>query len=304
MRTLGMLVACCVLLVTHAFAADAQRPRGGGGGGRDRSVWGTVTKATAESVTIAPEAAGTASSAAARKNGANGDQAHADQAHGDQAHSDQKVADQDKAPAPQTEQTFALTKDHTEYMFAEIGMQRVTSRGTVFRTLNEPAPATAADVKPGQFVQITPANDNAAAGAGAAPASPPTARRVMIVWSMPGTIVKIDGDTLTFRPAADANAATIVAGAPTPPAPGAAPAPTAVVDGDDDRTFEISKIATQVRIAALTDEHPAPNGRGVVQTIRYNRGTLADLRPDQSVIICVKDDAAVKITILAADRKN
>ena len=70
-----------------------------------------------------------------------------------------------------------------------------------------------------------------------------------------------------------------------------------------ERALTINKDATRVRIATVSDARPAPNGRGMVRSIEYKNGTLADLKADQSVIVCVKKDAAVKITIHVADGK-
>src|SRR5687768_10498416 len=159
-RTLRTLVAfaLAVFLVTHARAADADPPRAA------RPIWGTVTGATADSLTIQPEAP-------ARRRVRRG-----------QA---------ENPPPPPAERTFALAKDQTELMFAEVGMERPMVDGTMLRTLNDPEPATAADLKPGQLVQVTPADADGDA-----------AKRVIIKWSAPGTIVKVDADTITFRPAA------------------------------------------------------------------------------------------------------
>jgi hypothetical protein len=74
--------------------------------------------------------------------------------------------------------------------------------------------------------------------------------------------------------------------------------PDAAADRDEQIT--IGKDATRVRIAEVTDERPAPNGRGTITSIAYRDGTIADLKPDQSVVVCVRDGAAAKITIHAA----
>ena len=230
-RTSGTLLAFLVSIVLAAniFAAEGDKPRAG------RPVWGTVTKATADSVTLAPESA-------RRGN---------------------------EKPA---EQTFALSKDGTEYMLAEVGMRRLMADGTTIRTLHDPEPATAADLKVGQLVEVTPGEDSA--------------KRIIIAWSVPGTIVKVNADSILFRPAADASK----------------------TDDDDDaaeeQTLTISKDATRVVIMTLTDERPTPGGRGFSQSFTYKPGTISDLKADQSAVICVKNDAVVKITIEAPSRAN
>src|SRR4051812_34461856 len=198
-RTFGLplTVFVSVLLAANAIAAEPDRARA------PRSIWGTVTKATAESITIAPEIA------ARRK---------------------PKAADE-PAEKP-AEQTFALAKDQTEFMFAEVGMARPMNDGTMVRTLMNPERAAATDLKEGQLVQVTLEDGAGDGGAGGGNAR--SAKRVVIVWSVSGTIVKVDGDSITFRPTAaadadDANAATA------------------------DQTLKISKTATRVRIATTTD---------------------------------------------------
>jgi hypothetical protein len=260
-RTSAALMAflISILLGADAFAAEADRPHG------DRPMWGTVTKVSADSVTIAPEVA------VARRRSRNA--------------ANQKPAA--AAPEKPPERMFALAKDHTEFAFAEVGMKRMMNDGTTLRTLTAPEPAAAADVKPGQLVQITPARDDAG-----------IAKMIIIAWSHPGTVVKVSADELTFRPAADTDAAPkhdAAAGADKPADPAAPPAA--------DQQLTINKSATRVTIAEVTDEHPSPNGRGVVQSIAYRNGTLADVKADQSVIICIRDETAMKITILAGKAK-
>ena len=202
-------------------------------------MWGTVTKTTADSITIAPELA-------VRRN--------------------RKAPE--VPPEKPAEQTFALSKDQTEFMFAEVGMKCLMNDGTTLRTLTEPESAAAADLKAGQLVEVTPGDGDGAA------------KRVVIAWSVPGTIVKVDGDSLVFRPA----------DAPKQDAD----------DADDEQTLTISRTATRVEIARVADERAAPNGRGLVQSIEYKPATVADLRPDQSVVICIRSETAVKIRIYVA----
>jgi hypothetical protein len=265
------------LYVAHALHADGIfRFRAAGGEcvrcGADsnranRPFWGTVVKATPESVTVAPEIA------AARRN---------------------RKTQQPAAPVEKpAERTFALSKDHTELMFAEVGTARMMNDGTIMRTLTEPEPASAADLKAGQLVQVTPGEGGGGNGGNGGAAA---AARIIIAWSMPGTIAKVDADEITFRPAAAAGAGNGAG------ANGAKQRDDAAAG--EDQTLAISKTATRVTIATVTDEHPAPNGRGVVRSIEYKAGTLADLKADQSVIICVKNETAVKITILAGDGKS
>ena len=264
-RTLGVLVVAWVgsaLIVSGAFAADAGTPR------RNGQMWGTVIQATADSLTIAPEAPPAPTT---RRSAKRSETAAAGAA----------AAEKSAAAKPPAEQTFALAKDQTELMFAEINMQRTTSRGTIFRSLAEPEPATAADLKAGQLLQVTPVDNNAAA-----------AKRVIIVWSVPGTLVRVDADTITFRPAAAAAA----------PAADAAKQDKNVGDGGDEM-LAINKETTRVRIATTSDPRPAPDGRGIVQSIEFKSGALGDLKADQSVIVCVRNERAVKITILAGNEK-
>jgi hypothetical protein len=253
-RTFGTLLVSMVsiILTASAFAADPERPR------PVHPTWGTVRTATADSVTIAPELAVRKMSKAATKPA-------------------------DKPAEKPAELTFALSKDQTELMFAEVGMRRTMNDGTTIRTLIEPEPATAADLKAGQLVEVTP-GDGAGDRAGAA-------RRVIIAWSVPGTIVKVDGDTITFRPDAE----------PTGTAGATNRRDDAV--GGDEQTLAISQTATRVRIATVVDERPAPDGRGVVRSVEYKAGTPADLKPDQSVVVCVRDHSAMKITVHTANEK-
>ena len=257
-RTLGTLVAffVSVLLAANAVAAaESDGPRA------PRPIWGTVTKATADSVTVAPEVA----AARRRREGA------------------EHKPDAEK-PA---ERTFALSKDQTELAFAEVGMKRLMADGTTLRTLTEPEPATTADLKAGQLVEVTPGEGG-------------TANRIIIAWSAAGTIVKVEGDSITFRPAAAAADADDADGA------GAAKQDDdagAAADAAEEQELAISKAATRVTVATVADERPAPGGPGFVQTIKYKAGTLADLKADQSVVICIKGDTAAKITIHAANAK-
>ena len=228
-RTFGtlLMLVTCVSPAPHALAAEPDRPADA------RPIWGTVTIATADSVTVAPELA-------VRRN--------------------RKAPDQ-PAEKP-AERTYALSKDGTEFMFAEVGMKRLMNDGTTLRTLTDPEPAAAADLKVGQLVQITPGDDRAA-------------RQVIIAWSTPGSIVKVNGDSITFRPA-DA-------------------------EDDEEQTLTISNTTTRVVLARSTGDRPSPTGRGAVRTIEYKSGTLADLKPDQSVVVCIRDETAVKIRIHVAD---
>jgi len=264
-RTFAALIAflAFVSLAAIVFAAEADGARA------NRPVWGMVTKVTADSVTIAPEVAvrRTRKPAAAPK----------------------PANEQKPAAEKPAERTFLLAKDETEFAFAEVGMRRLMFDGTTLRTLTEPEPATAADLKVGQLVEVTPVDDAAA-----------RAKRVIISWSMPATIVKVDAEMITFRPVAraandrnrndaDADAAPKQDGDDDNPA-----APDA-----EDQTVEISKTTTRVRIATASEPPPGAGGR-VVTTIEYKDGVLGDLKPDQSVIICIKKETAAKITILAA----
>jgi hypothetical protein len=171
-------------------------------------------------------------------------------------------------------------------MFAEVGMRRLTADGTVIRALTDPEPATVADLQAEQLVEITPGDEGAA-------------KRVVIAWSVPGTIVKVDADSITFRPAAadrDANApkqddASASSGAGAGAGAGAAA----------ERTLKIHKDATRVTIATAGEPRPAPGGRGAMTSIDYKSGTIADLKADQSVVVCIKKNAAAKITIHVAN---
>jgi hypothetical protein len=95
----------------------------------------------------------------------------------------------------------------------------------------------------------------------------------------------VTNDSITFRPAArdaakkDADANNNDAAA-------------------EERTLKIHKDATRVRIATARPPEPSPTGRGIVTSIDYKNGTIADLKPDQNVVVCIKGDAAAKITIL------
>jgi len=239
-----LLALLLVLSTSRAIAtAEPERPSGA----TNRATWGMVTTATAESVTIAPE-----------------------------------VASRKGDPRP-AEQTFALSKDKTEFMFAEVGMARMTIVGVMMRTLNAPEPAAAADLQSGQLIQVTPGEGDDAA-----------AKRVIMVWGTRGTLVKVNDDSIVLRPEpptrSSADAASKKHGAPG--------APDAAADKDEQ--IAISKDATRVRIAEVTDERPAPNGRGVITSISYRDGTIADLKADQAVVVCVRNGAAAKITIHAA----
>ena len=265
-RMLGTVMAF-LLSVSIAASAIAAAPASEGERAPGaRPIWGMVTQASAESITIAPEVA-------VRRNRRNAD----------------KQAAADKPVEKPPERAFALVKDQTEYAFAEVGMKRLMANGSTLRTLTEPEPASAADVKVGQLVEVTPDSDDAGA-----------AKRIIIAWSAAGQIVKVEGDTLTFRRSGEADGA-----APKPDENGAAaPVAAAAAAEEQEQELTISKSATRVRIASITDERPAPNGRGMIRSISYKDGTLADLKADQSVIICIKNDAAMKITILAGNGKS
>jgi hypothetical protein len=245
---LGLVaIAVSISATANTFAAEpvdrAERSR-------TRAFWGTVIKASDESLTVTPEVG-----ASRRGN-----------------------------PPPKPEdRTFALAKDKTEFAYAEVGMARMMFDGTMMRTLNEPEPAAAADLKPGQLVQVTPGEDAAA-----------PAKRVFITWSVPATIVKVDGESITIRPVADtkSNSARRDDGGEAEKAP--------AVDAED-RTLEIGK-STRVRIASVTDDRPAPGAAGAngrrITSISYRDGELAELKPGQSVVVCIKNETAAKITIM------
>ena len=222
-RTICVLVTFLVSssLAANAFSAEPEKPRAA------RPIWGVITAASADSVTIAPESA-------VRRG----------------------------APKP-AEQTFALSKDGTEFAFAEVGMRRLMADGTTLRTLHDPEPATAADLKAGQLVEVTPGEK--------------AAERIIIAWSVRGTIVKVNDDSIVFRPEVEKGSRQDEADAP------------------EEQTLTIGKDKTRVQIKTLTDERPT--GRGFAQTFTYKPGTISDLKADQSAVVCVRNDTAVKITI-------
>ncbi len=99
------------------------------------------------------------------------------------------------------------------------------------------------------------------------------------------------------------------AAAPAPAPPADAPGPNAAADdedndedNDEDQTLTIDK-TTIIRIATTHDPRPSPTGRGFVQSIDFEPATLADLKADQSVVVCIRDEVAVKVTILAGNAK-
>src|SRR5688500_12117609 len=97
-RTFGTLLAFVIsasLLAANGFSAEPDRAPA-------LPLWGTVTKASAESITIASESA---------------------------------------ARQKPDEQTFALLKDQTQIAFAEVAMRGRMADGSTVRTINDPEPA-------------------------------------------------------------------------------------------------------------------------------------------------------------------
>ena len=176
-----------------------------------------------------------------------------------------------EAPAPAAapveaapvEYVFTVSKDNTEFVFAEIQREMMMADGTTFRRFEVGAPATAADLKPGVSVEVT-AKDGAAS-------------KVIIPWGIPGVLTRVGRDSVTFRPRpANADAAD------------AAPPEQTVKAGEDSTKVMFEVTGGPARVA----------GGQVFQNVRYLRGGFADLKPAQHVVVCVKDGAAIKIRVV------
>jgi len=53
-----------------------------------------------------------------------------------------------------------------------------------------------------------------------------------------------------------------------------------------------------VTFEATTSSVRAPGGQVMQKQVRFQRGSFADLKPGQNVVVCVKDGAAVKIRVV------
>jgi len=168
-----------------------------------------------------------------------------------------------EAPPP-VQHVFALSKDATEIAFAEVRREMMMADGTTLRIFASPDPATAADLKPGVSVEVT-AKDGAAS-------------RVIIPWGTPGVLERVAADSVTFRPR---------------------PANAGAADGvPPEQTLKAGEGATEVTFEATTSSVRAPGGQVMQKQVRFQRGSFADLKPGQNVVVCVKDGAAVKIRVV------
>jgi hypothetical protein len=165
-------------------------------------------------------------------------------------------------PAP-VEHVFTLSKDNTEFLFAQLRSEMPLADGTTFRRFEVDAPASAADLKPGVTVQVT-AKDGAAS-------------KVIIPWGTPGVLERVARDSVTFRPR---------------------PANTEAADAAlPEQTLKAGEGLTKVRFEVTEGPGLAAGGQ-VFQNVRYVRGGFADLKPGQHVVVCVKDGAALKIRVV------
>ena len=164
---------------------------------------------------------------------------------------------------PPAQQVIPVAKDQTEVAFAEVQRELPMADGTTLRTFIDPVPAALADLKPGLSVQV-----NVRDG---------VATRVLIAWGEYGTLMRVEADSITYRR--------------IPPPDGAKE------DAAREQTVTISADMTSVRSEVIVEEGPVP-GRGFRRAYEYKPGTLADLNVGDAVIVCAKDGAAAKITVL------
>ena len=122
------------------------------------------------------------------------------------------------------------------------------------------------DLKPGLPVQVK-VRDGVAA-------------QVLIAWGERGTIVRIGPDSITYRP--------------EPPPDGAKE------DAPNERTVTVNPDTTTVRFEVIVAEGPTGGG-GFSRTYEYKPATLADLKAGDPVVVCAKDGAAAKVTVLSPE---
>jgi len=103
---------------------------------------------------------------------------------------------------------------------------------------------------------------------------------VLIAWGERGTIVGVGPDSITYRP--------------EPPPDGAK------VDAPNERMVTVNPETTTVRFEVIVAEGPAGGG-AFSRTYEYKPAKLADLKAGDAVIVCAKDGAAAKVTVLSAE---
>ena len=212
---------------TAAWAAEPERPR---------PVFGTVISATADSIVVSAKPP------------------------------PPRRARPGEAPKPEAtpvEHTFAVAKDQTEFVFAELVREMMFADGTVGRTYRTDEPATAADLKPGASVDVT--------------AREGVASRVIIPWGVTGVLVKVAADSVTFRPQ---------------------PPDGAAGDVPEEQTLKAADGTTKVRLEVVVAEQRNAGGRVFGRSVRYQHGTLADLQAGQRVVMCARDGTAARIRVL------
>jgi len=170
-----------------------------------------------------------------------------------------------KLEPPPAEQVIAIAKDQTEVAFAQVHRELPMADGTTLRAFIDPVPGTVGDLKPGLSVQVK-VRDGVAA-------------QVLIAWGERGTIVGVGPDSITYRP--------------EPPPDGAKE------DAPNERTVTVSP-DTRARFEIIVAEGPTGGG-GFSRTYEYKPAKLADLKAGDAVIVCAKDGAAAKVTVLSAE---
>ena len=168
-----------------------------------------------------------------------------------------------KLEPPPAEQVIVIAKDQTEVAFAQVHRELPMADGTTVRIFIDPVPATLGDLKPGLPVQVK-VRDGVAA-------------QILIAWGERGTIVRVGPDSITYRP--------------EPPADGAKE------DAPNEQTVTVARDTTTVRFEVIVAEGPAGGGR-FSRSYEYKPATLADLKAGDAVIVCAKDGAAAKVTVL------
>jgi hypothetical protein len=168
-------------------------------------------------------------------------------------------APREEVPPP-AEQVIPVGKDRTEVMFAEVGREMLTADGGSVRAFNDPVPAALEDLKPGRRVEVTVRDG--------------VATRIIIAWGERGTVVRAGADSVTYRPEAKEG------------------------EVPQERTVAAGRDTTRVTVRVLAEAGPAEGGR-FFQRYESKAGRLEDLKEGQRVVVCEKEGAAVKVTVLA-----
>jgi hypothetical protein len=168
--------------------------------------------------------------------------------------------------------TFVINQD-TRVAIEAVMAQRMTNTGQPIRMLRYDR-GERADLEPGQRLGVTSTNGVA------------TLIAIMIDPDAPirgpGTVVKIEGNSLTVTPGAVQG----VNGRPNP----AAPVPA-------DVTYTTDPAQTRVVVTEVTSERVLPNG-SVQRSISYRNAPLTELKEGQHVEVRARKSLAVDIRVV------